>query len=862
MDDFDKYMSQAERLGLKGDKITAYIQQAIERDERAKAREAQKEKEEREERARKEEREARDKERVALAQREKEAREFELRKLELETDKELKTLQLKVEGNRGEFKDSQGTGQGKKTGYIPKLPPFEEGKDDIDSFLFRFESHAKSCNWPEKEWTLYIASLFKGSALALYHNLAAKDSLTWEELKTELLKKFQCSAEGFRQKFRSVKPDKGESFTSFLIRGSHFLDRWIDLSKTNKDFNGLKDLLIREQILHSVSKDLAVFLREREFKSAEEMCEAADRYQKAHPDKLLSSKGDFTVPEVANVAFESYGNDQGYYRGNNFRGRNQFRTGGRQQYGYYRGDNQRHFQGQYQNRGSRVPVGKNRGWNPRIPRSGFTESEGYTYQDSNTGTYSKSGQNFQSDKEPRCFKCDGKYHVKKDCPVVSPKKAHKANVADTFVYEQAHALTTSKDDVGLLLEKCSVNGIEAKVLRDTGCTTAGVRKKLVLPEQYLGSTQTCKTFGGKFEIFPLARINVDTQYYSGVLDACVIEEPICDLILGNVQNVKTGQKGRISCTSLYKMPERDVPLNVDENITVDYDTDVHDGNDVDMSEMLSLQFVPEVSCAEERKRMQNAERKESVREEYQANVGVLNEGEKEECEDISVCDKDETLDDVVTGSDLSERTIVERMFQMMLILFFRQVRSMLGLLFYYMTCIKDFVTVKATLTDLTKGDKTRQIKWSSDCQTDLEKVQRVLNSYPVLLLPTLTEDFVLRTDASSKGMGAVLLQEKEGILHPVQYASKKFSETQKGYSTVERECLATVWGCEKFARFLVGREFILQTDHRPLTFLKSSKTKNNRLLRWSLRLQEFRFRVEHLPGNSNVMADLLSRERS
>jgi phospholipid-translocating ATPase len=109
-------------------------------------------------------------------------------------------------------------------------------------------------------------------------------------------------------------------------------------------------------------------------------------------------------------------------------------------------------------------------------------------------------------------------------------------------------------------------------------------------------------------------------------------------------------------------------------------------------------------------------------------------------------------------------------------------------------------------------------------------------------------------------MGAVLLQEKEGLLHPVQYASKKLSQAQQRYSTVERECLAIVWGLTKFSRFVLGRPFVLQTDHRPLTFLKSAKTKNNRLLRWALMIQEFNFEVEPIPGQTNIIADMLSRD--
>lgn len=92
----------------------------------------------------------------------------------------------------------------------------------------------------------------------------------------------------------------------------------------------------------------------------------------------------------------------------------------------------------------------------------------------------------------------------------------------------------------------------------------------------------------------------------------------------------------------------------------------------------------------------------------------------------------------------------------------------------------------------------------------------MLSRSPVLILPKLDEDMVVRTDASSTGVGAVLLQEREGSLHPVAFASKKLSEREQRYSTIERECLAIVWATERFQRYLWGKPFLLQTHHNPL----------------------------------------------
>lgn len=215
---------------------------------------------------------------------------------------------------------------------------------------------------------------------------------------------------------------------------------------------------------------------------------------------------------------------------------------------------------------------------------------------------------------------------------------------------------------------------------------------------------------------------------------------------------------------------------------------------------------------------------------------------------------------ISVGTIMAEQTKVENILVVKQTINKRQVCSILGQFAYYRRYVPHFASITAPLTDFTKGDKSKRIQWTAECQRALENIQKILNSVPVLLLPSIAEDFVLRTDASARGMGAVMLQRKGNILHPTQYTSKKCSQTQQRYSTIERECLAIIWGCEKFARYLVGTEFILQTDHRLLTFLQASKTKNNRLQRWALSLQEFRFRIEPIPGNTNIFADLLSHE--
>ena len=102
---------------------------------------------------------------------------------------------------------------------------------------------------------------------------------------------------------------------------------------------------------------------------------------------------------------------------------------------------------------------------------------------------------------------------------------------------------------------------------------------------------------------------------------------------------------------------------------------------------------------------------------------------------------------------------------------------------------------------------------------------------PILHLPDLNKTFILCSDASEYGMGAVLLQEVDGENFPIAFASKKLTDTQRRYSVMEKECLAIVWAVKKFQAFLFGRKFIIETDHQPLACIRKSKVANSRITR-------------------------------
>lgn len=163
------------------------------------------------------------------------------------------------------------------------------------------------------------------------------------------------------------------------------------------------------------------------------------------------------------------------------------------------------------------------------------------------------------------------------------------------------------------------------------------------------------------------------------------------------------------------------------------------------------------------------------------------------------------------------------------------------------------------LTDLTSKGSPNQLIWGEAQDKAFATLKHCVCNPPILRLPDLSKPFVLQTDASSEGIGAILLQDENGVKHPVAFASKKLLPRERNYSTIEREALAIVWGIQKFENFLYGQQFYLETDHQPLQYLNNAKFQNGRLMRWALALQPYRFTVRAIKGSHNVGADFLSR---
>ena len=189
-----------------------------------------------------------------------------------------------------------------------------------------------------------------------------------------------------------------------------------------------------------------------------------------------------------------------------------------------------------------------------------------------------------------------------------------------------------------------------------------------------------------------------------------------------------------------------------------------------------------------------------------------------------------------------------------------QVRSFLGLASYYRRFVPKFSMIAAPLTELTK--KGQLFNWTEDCEAAFRELKCKLTESPILSYPSKDDAdiFILDTDASNTGIGAVLSQIQEGHEKVISYASRMLSASQRRYCVTYRELLAVVVFVKQFRHYLLGRRFKIRTDHASLRWLSRFKDVEGMVRRWITYLSTFNFELEHRKGSLHGNADALSRK--
>ena len=171
----------------------------------------------------------------------------------------------------------------------PKLPSFVDGKDDLDAYLQRFERFAATAKWEKTGWASKLSALLSGRALEVYSRLSEEAALGYDRVKLALMKRYDLTEDGYRRKFRASKAEVDESPEQFIVRLERYLLRWLELSHTERSFEGLKDLVVKEQFIDSCPRELAIHLRERAPETLDQIAKIADQYLEAHGKHLFRS---------------------------------------------------------------------------------------------------------------------------------------------------------------------------------------------------------------------------------------------------------------------------------------------------------------------------------------------------------------------------------------------------------------------------------------------------------------------------------------------------------------------------------------------------------------------------------------------
>ena len=201
---------------------------------------------------------------------------------------------------------------------------------------------------------------------------------------------------------------------------------------------------------------------------------------------------------------------------------------------------------------------------------------------------------------------------------------------------------------------------------------------------------------------------------------------------------------------------------------------------------------------------------------------------------------------------------------------YTKVKSFVGLVGHYRCFIKGFAKIAVPLYDLTSGDnknkKSEHVDLSPEAHETFDRLKAACLQAPILSFPDFTKPFLLETDASGRGLEAVLSQKQaDGRYHPIAYASRVINETEQRYHSNKQEFLALKWAVtEQFHEYLspYGKnrnKFVVCTDNNPLTYIFSSANLDAAGQRWVAHLTSYNFFLEYQKGKDNTVADFLSQ---
>ncbi|KAK3791391.1 hypothetical protein RRG08_012573 [Elysia crispata] len=595
----------AEELQLRGDEKKNFI---IEQMDKLRKLQAEKEKEEREAKlqAEKEEREAKlqaekeQRETEAKLQAEKEEREAKLQaekeqretEAKLQAEKEEREAKLKMEEMRTQLElakiqaqasqqseynltsgSTRSVHEGENSKFkMPKLPAFVDRKDDLDSWLLRFERFATTSGWPKESWCTPLSALLTERALEAFCRLSETEATEYDRVKEVLQKRYNLTEDGYRQRFRTCSPEEGENPSMFIVRLKTYLERWMKLAEAPQTYEAFRDLFVKEQFLESSPADLSTYLRERRLADLEEVARSAELFLTARKRQLSDRARQGTTHEQNKPPISKkeeiicHNCRKPGHTTQNCRNK---ATHGR---GCCHCGELTHM---------RKDCPKLRMNNSQVTSSKRAGSAAMRVMETQG---SASGED--------AGKADTRYNVRTE-------------VQDGLLQLASGKRVPAMIDCGACDGKGSARGLNlpivkglvgdktVDVLRDTGCESVVVRRGLVGDDQLTGKCCLIVRIDNTVLLAEKARIQVKTPYLSGEVEALCIPEVICGLVVGNVPGARnpddpdmTAMVGAVTTRAQARQEVRHRPLTVS-------DTPKHTG--VDRRELIRLQQDDEAS---------------------------------------------------------------------------------------------------------------------------------------------------------------------------------------------------------------------------------------------------------------------------
>ncbi|XP_072030803.1 uncharacterized protein [Amphiura filiformis] len=388
---------------------------------------------------------------------------------------------------------------------VPRL----KDNEDIDVYLRAYELLAEANGWDKSKWATFLVPALSGKAKEAYANMSITDSRNYDALKAAILAKYQISAETYRVKFRSTERKPNQTVTEFMNDVKYFLEKWLQYSDISMKGDGdasardIQDLLLIEQVLGKLPRDMAVYLRDRNLKESAALAREADAY-------VLHRGG-----------------TEYWKRKNDFKGRVQHSSA------------------------KSGPFRASSGQDGKTDKVCFR-----CQQPGHIGRECKQKENMFNSETKTCYACGQVGHIAPHCPkkegrvdghsssLNGSKSKGGPNVKNAYNCQVLPGVKVSDlvshvsdKELEARLEKCKVDGFlqgkAVRILRDSACTQSVVNAALITQDCYLdGITTKVSGIGGEVEL-PVAMVHIECCVLSGIVPIGVVEDLDKDVLLGH-----------------------------------------------------------------------------------------------------------------------------------------------------------------------------------------------------------------------------------------------------------------------------------------------------------------------------------------